>query len=452
MIKYSKLFLLLFPIALSAQSNTFDVREYGAVGDGKSLCTKAIQAAADAAATAGGGVVEIPAGTFLAGTIFFPSKVSLHLAEGSILQASPNLDQYISYSDSAEQIGKNEDQAADPGSRNLHFLVFQKSRGASVTGKGTIDGNGHAFWDANWQPLERPSPFILFDGCADITIRDVSITNSPSHTVQLKNCNGVVIDGIRINNPLESPNTDGIDINDTRNVHISNCFMRSGDDLICLKSQRDTVENVVVTNCILESDDAAIKFGTGSRVATRYCSFSNIVIRSSRYGIALFMLDGGVYEHNTFRNITIESGGRAAVHFPIFVDIDKRVADRPYGKIQHTIFDEIQIVSGGKVLISGHPQQPIQDMTITNFHFLLQGEQDFTDANKPRGNKNFPAIETSVDHSRQPANIVLSEIYGGRMADLYFAPTVYTKRQGVWQSNLSMTGMEADSDQQKSKK
>lgn len=414
----------------SAKSAEYSVLDFGAKPDGTTLNTQAIQAAIYACAEAGGGMVHFPPGTYLSGSLSIGQGIELHLAAGATLLASGNLNHYEEIpKDSVQKAG---DAASDSRGRKFHFLIVEDAEGFSISGKGTIDGNGHYFWGENWEPVERPSPFMLFKNCRRLSIRDVHIQNSPSHTIQLKDCNGVVIDGISIDNPLESANTDGIDINDSRNVRISNCHLRSGDDLICLKSQRDTVENVVVSNCILESDDAAIKFGTGSRVATRFCSFDNIVIRNSRYGIAMFMLDGGVYEHNRFSNITIESGGRARHHYPIFVDVDKRVRESSMGRISHTQFENIHIVSGGKVLISGHAEQPIEFLTFRDVEFILRDELDFSDASKPRGNKNFPKTEQSIDLSRENAHIVLGYIGSGHVEDIRIDASAKTDRKPIF--------------------
>jgi hypothetical protein len=152
---------------------------------------------------------------------------------------------------------------------------------------------------------------------------------------------------------------------------------------------------------VLISDDSAIKFGSGSHVATRFCSFSNLVIRNTRYGIAFFMLDGGVFEHNSFSDITIESGGRSTHHYPIYIDVDKRKPDRDYGTVRHNTFENIQMISDGKVLISGHPESPITNLTLRNCSFVSTGMADFSDAKKPRGNKNYPSLNTSSDLSRE---------------------------------------------------
>ncbi len=413
----------------AAAADVFNVRNFGAKPDGNSLSTDAIQAAINACAEAGGGTVHFPPGTYLSGSLFISQGMELYLSAGATLLASGNLDHY-------QEMPKPEskeagDSASDSRGRKFHFLIVEHADAFSIAGKGTIDGNGKHYWGDNWEPVERPSPFMLFKNCSRLSISDVHIQNSPSHTIQLNSCNGVLIDGISINNPQKSANTDGIDINDSRNVRISNCHLHSGDDLICLKSQRDTVENVVVTNCILESDDAAIKFGTGSRAAIRFCSFDNLVIRSSRYGIAMFMLDGGVFEHNRFSNITIESGGRSMHHYPIFVDVDRRVANSKIGTIRHNTFENIHIVSGGKVLIGGHEESPIEHLSFRNVEFIPRDEADFSNSSKPRGNKNYPKTEHSIDLSRENAHIIMGYVGSGSVDQVRVDDSAKSKRKPI---------------------
>ncbi|NJK85988.1 MAG: hypothetical protein HC906_08525 [Bacteroidales bacterium] len=197
------------------------------------------------------------------------------------------------------------------------------------------------------------------------------------------------IRAISIINPFTGPNTDGIDLEASKNVTISDCYISTGDDAICLKSSQDTVENVTVTNCILESDDAAIKFGTGSKYAIRFCTFNNIIIRKTRYGISLFMLMGGTFENNYFSNIIMEGGSRYIHEYPVFIDIDKRNEQYSYGKIRNITFTNIDMYSKGKILITGRPESNIEKLSLNNIRFILSDPADFKEADKPGAIKIF---------------------------------------------------------------
>ncbi|MEO1054367.1 MAG: glycosyl hydrolase family 28 protein [Bacteroidota bacterium] len=390
--------LLLHGCTSPESSWQFNVKDYGATADGETLTTAAIQRAIDEAHSKGGGTVYFPPGKYLTGTLIFKDKVSIHFESGAELIGSKRLEDY-------------------PGEKKS-LIVGDNLADVKVSGKGIINGNGEAFWDENYKALERPEPWIFLKNCSNLTIEGIKFIQSPSHVIRLEDSEDVTFDDITIINDFRGPNTDGIDIVDSKYVTISNSFISTGDDAICLKTKDEFVEHVVVTNCILESDDAAIKFGTGSKVGTRFCTFSNITINRTRYGISLFMLDGGIYEHNIFSNLTITGGSRHQHEYPIFIDIDKRVPDRPYGRVRDNIFSNIKIVSSGKILVAGHPESKIEELEFDNISFHIIENTDFSSARKPRGNKNYPKLETSEDLSPENGTFVFGHIENLSLTDL----------------------------------
>ena len=418
-----KYFLLVFSLLsyYNTLCQTYNIVKYGANPNGKTLSTEAIQKAIDACGNAGGGTVLIPAGTFLSGTLFLASNIRLEISEGAVLMASNNLQDY------------QEDTKGEK-----HFIVADSAKNIVIAGNGIIDGQGSFFWDEKFKPLARPVGWIYLKNIEHLKIHQVNLQHSPSHTIRIQNCKFVNIDGITIENHPRSPNTDGIDLVDTQYVTISNCIIRTGDDAICLKSKRRPVENITVSNCILESDDAAIKFGTGSANATRFCNFNNLVIKNTRYGISLFMLDGGVFEHNRFSNIIIETGGRHPHTYPIFIDIDKRVDNRNYGTIRNNTFEKLNIITSGKILISGHTEKSIESISLRDIHIYLKEIADFSKASKPRGNKNFPKLASSVDLSRKRAHVILSNIEYLELDNIKIAtaPNVSQEREDFLLENI----------------
>jgi hypothetical protein len=375
----------LFSLKVSAQP--LDIRQFGAKNDGKTLNSAAIQAAIDTCHRRGGGQVLIPAGgVFLSGTLFLKEHVFLFLEAGATLKGSPKIEDY------------------DKKHPQLIFAEYLSNAG--FLGSGVIDGNGSAFWDQFYLPLDRPEPWIVFEHCQNLQFKGVQLLNSPAHVLVLEHCDGAVIDGLRIVNTVLSPNTDGIDIADTRNVSIQNCYIQTGDDAICLKSHQHWVENILVTNNILMSDDTAIKFGTGVDVGTRHCIFSDNVIRNSRYGIALFQMDGGIYEYCQFNNMTIETSSRHFTEYPIFVDIDKRRTDDRLGSIRHLIFSNLQLISRGNCLLAGQPGAKIEDLTLRNITFYATETPPVSSlrlARKPRGNKTLGYYPDMKDYSKVDA-------------------------------------------------
>src|SRR5579863_247393 len=145
-------------IAADLPHSVFDVTSYGAKGDGQTNDTAAVQKAIDACTQAGGGVVYLPPGNFLTGTIFLKNNVTLHLSPGATLWGSRNIADY---------------------STN-HLIFAENAENIAIEGDGTINGNGDAFWDAKYRPKEpRPSPLIELIGCRNVHIRDVRIRNQP---------------------------------------------------------------------------------------------------------------------------------------------------------------------------------------------------------------------------------------------------------------------------------
>ncbi len=387
-------------VTISAQ--TYDVRDFGAIGDGNTLDTKSLQAAIDKAARDGGGTVLLPAGRFKSGTLHLRSNIELHLTPGATLLGS--------------------DHIADYDTAHKHLLYAYNVTNVALTGMGKLDGQGFAYYDttqAYWTAKDRPEPWLLLEGCERVRIRDVGMYDAPSHVLVFKKCNDVVADGLTVRCDYRSPNTDGIDITDSKQVRISNCDLQAGDDLICLKSHDNWVEQVTVTNCVLSSDDSAIKFGTGSKVGVRNSTFSNITIHKSRYGIALFMIDGGTHEHCVFDNITIRTDSRWDNEYPIFIDIHKRTPDKKLGRIKDMQFRNISIQSSGNILIAGQPGQPLEDLVFDGVNFTVTGCNDLEKyAQKPRGSKTLKPIPELVDYCKQPAHWTLAHIDGLKMNNI----------------------------------
>jgi polygalacturonase len=375
---------------LSAHTTDINILSTGALPDGKTVNSIAIQKAIDSCAATGGGKVVVPAGVFVSGSLQLHSGIELHLQSGAVLMGSRSMADY--------PLGS--------------LLVAKGCTNVQLTGTGTINGSGDAFYDQNFQPLQRPLPFLLFDSCRFLRIRDVKVVNSPSHVFRIVKCSEVVIDGIYLNNPERSPNTDGIDLVDSRNVYISNSTLITGDDAICLKSHFGKVENVTVTNCTIQSDDAAIKCGTGSKDTIQHCVFSNIVIRNTRYGLALFMQEGGVYRYLLFNNISIQTGGRNKNHYPVFVDVDRKRAGEKLGRIENISFSNLQIETRGNILIAGQPSAPLRHISLHNISMRVRDCHDLSKQKKPRGNKNTPVFADTKDLANVNAHVVIAYVDG----------------------------------------
>jgi polygalacturonase len=379
---------------LSASAGDVSITATGAIGDGRTDNTAAIQRAIDSCHRSGGGRVTVPRGVFVSGGLVLYSYIELHLQAGAVLKGSTRLADY--------PLG-----------------CFLKAKGCTdvqLTGTGTLDGSGQAFYNADFQPLPRPQPFLLFDTCTFVRIRDIKLIQSPAHAIRLVGCQQVVVDGIYMDFPERSPNTDGIDIVDSRDVHISNSTLITGDDAICLKCHKGKVENVTITNCVIQSDDGGIKLGTGSNDTIQHCTFSNVILRNTRFALAMFMQEGGVYRFINFNNITIQNGGRQENVYPIYIDVDKKRAEEKLGLVEHIQFGNIQAETYGNILIAGQPTAPLRYISLHNITLLVRNCADLSSFKKPRGNRNTPVFADTKDLSSVPAHITLGYIRNLQMS------------------------------------
>ena len=289
----------------------YDVTAFGAKGDGVTDDAAAIQQAIDLCSRDGGGRVLLPRQhTFLAGPIELKSHVELHLEATATLKANP--DESI-YHQSA--FGKNEGEG-------MLWLYANDAENISITGKGTIHGNGIAFMGAELsdsyelKPLADqafdPRPHVLtLTNVRQLTIRDVTIREGAYWTVHLIGCNEAVIDGIQLLNNLKIRNGDGIDLDHSKNIRISNCHITSGDDCICLKNRREfeqygSCHDIVVTNCTMSSRSCAIKIGSENMDSIYNVLFDNCIITASNRGLGIQNRDEGTVTDVVFSNIQLD--------------------------------------------------------------------------------------------------------------------------------------------------
>ncbi len=391
---------------LRGQASVFDVRKYGAQGDGKSKDTAALQRAVDECAAAGGGVVYLSPGIYLAGTVALKDNVTFHLEAGATLLGSTDLADY-----------RHENGPPKLGDANgKHLLFAREAKNVTLSGAGTIDGQGHAFWvpsgrktpppeDAwrdvatyDWKPLDRPSPMVEFFGCTNLRIEGVTLANASGWTLRPIECDTVVIRGIKIRNPVIGPNTDGIDPTCCRNVFISDCDIATGDDCICLKSEgpygrMGLTRNITITNCVMTSCCNGLKFGTATRGGFENITFSNSVIYNDDValnarviaGIAIEMVDGGWVDGVAISNIRMQR-----VRTPIFLRLGAR---RGEGRMRGVMIDNVHAT--GAILtssITGTPGHAVEDVSLTNIHIQTQeaGRQEWTGGAIPEVEKGYP--------------------------------------------------------------
>lgn len=293
---------------------TYDILDFGARGDGAVNDAPAIQAAIDAAHAGGGGTVIVPAGrTYLSGSLVLRSHVELHVERGATLQCSGD------WADITERrtVGAlSNGVVTDRSDESGAFLTAYRAEDVAVTGAGTIDGGGRFYVLEDLGPIYRmpnSRPFTLFFvDCTDVTLRDTLYRDGALWTVRLSGCESVLVHGIRIRGDMKLPNADGIDLDRCRRVRISDCDIQSPDDAISLKTCEEfpdsgPCEDIVVTNCVLETRSSALVVGVDAVAPIRNVVFDNCVIRNSHRGLSVNLGQDSLYENILFSNIVVET-------------------------------------------------------------------------------------------------------------------------------------------------
>ena len=267
---------------------TFNVREHGAVGNGQALDSRAIQSVIDSCARQGGGTVYLPAGQYLTGSLFLRDNISIHLDSGAVILGSENSEDYPIVHSRWE--GKHQDTYAP-------LIAGENLNNISVTGRGIIDGRGAIWWKAKKEnTLAHPRPrLISFSNCTNILIEGITAINSPSWTINPIHCQNVNIRGITIINPADSPNTDGINPDSCRLVHISDCYVSVGDDCITIKSGTEhehpdryaPCRDITITNCTLERGHGGVVIGSEMSGGVKNVVISNCVFIGTDRGIRI---------------------------------------------------------------------------------------------------------------------------------------------------------------------
>lgn len=354
----------------------YNIKDYGAVADNKTLNTQAIQKALDAA-RATGGTVLIPAGEYLCGPLNLYSKTHLQIEKGATLRLRNDIDGFPSV-----------------GGRYLNFINVTKANDVKISGGGTIDGQGDVWWkatEAKTLTIRRPQ-MLYIEGSQRIEISGITFLNPPNTHVSLKNATEVHIHDIVIQAPANSHNTDGINIS-ARNCTIEHCTISTGDDNIAINfGNRDQAEtdpevknmvvkdctfgyghglsigsftsghlnNLLVSNCTFDGTTSAIRIKTarGRGGVLDNVSYENITIKNSRYPVfisgyyprepktpeedaaATIGDHSPVYKNISLKNVTVTNSQEALIIWGI-----------PESPVQHIRFENVKISAknGGRI-------------------------------------------------------------------------------------------------------
>jgi polygalacturonase len=289
-------------------STVINITSFGAVADGRTLCTGAFAAAVDACAAAGGGTIYVPAGKYLTGPIHFQSNITLDLDAGARLVFSQNIADFPVLFSRWEGV---ECEVYSP------LIYGTNLENVAVTGRGVINGQGEVWWEKQRQnTLEYPRPRMIgFEKCRNVLIEGLTLINSPAWTINPIRCENVTVNKVTIKNPADVPTTDGIDPDSCRNVHIANCHVDVGDDCIALKSGTEACrtkiacENITITNCTMVHGHGGVVIGSEMSGDVRNVVISNCIFEGTDRGIRIKSRRGrgGVVEDIRVNNIIMKN-------------------------------------------------------------------------------------------------------------------------------------------------
>ena len=333
--------LILLSILTCAESQNVwtNIVNHGADPSGKIKCTGVINSLIDSLSMSGGGTLFFPAGTFLTGPIIMKSNIALYIDAGSTIKFSDDFDDYLPMVPSRWE---------DVRLKNFKSQIYAyRCENISIRGDGHLDGQGQKWWDfmrsvspdkpvgSKWQGILakenaelltkdsyissknnflRP-PMVTTYECKGVLIEGVSFSNPPFWTIMPAFTENITITGITIENPRNSPNTDGIDPSSCRNVHISNCHISVGDDCIVIKSGRDKdgreanspTENVTITNCTMLKGHGGVVIGSEMSGGVKRVTISNCIFEGTERGIRIKTMRGrgGAVEDIRVSNVSM---------------------------------------------------------------------------------------------------------------------------------------------------
>ena len=395
------LFCSLFTVLnLTSHSAVYNVMDFSARNDGKILTTSQIQNAIDRCFINGGGVVYVPRGEYLVGTLNLKSNVEFQLESGAVLIATTDLSQYQKHNEQPAGVFYTED-----------------SHNVSITGQGRIFGQGMEFMykdsakiikgdvnkyirqgydfrkvdsglgDGPVMPKDRYHQMIIFSNCTNVVLKDFEVVDAPYWTFLIVHCDRVNVTDISIDNNLLIPNSDGLDINSSSNVNVSGCIISCGDDAIVLagyahhfgdpgyKNIIKPSQNINVSNCILRSRSSAIRIGGWDQNSMSNYNFCNITIYDSNCGINITVRDSGSVQNVNFTNIRIETRMHTGDWWgngePIKISALRGVPDSPIGIIKNIHFANITCRGENAILMYASEETKLQNIFFTNFDFIL---------------------------------------------------------------------------------
>ena len=363
----------------------YDITDYGAVGDGATLNTAAIQRALDECGKRGG-TVTVPPGIWLTGTLWLRSNTELRLETGAVLLGSADLADY----NEPDAYPQNS-SAVTEGWSGKHLILAIEVENVALTGGGCIDGNGRAFFEAepsrpgdnicwrgglcrpkNFENGGRPGQEIVFVESRNIRVRDLELRDMCCWGCFFYGCENVQVTGLRIENGIRNVNTDGIDIDCCRDVTVSDCIIHTGDDAIAvrgapsrLKNQGRICENVVIRNCIFRVNADAIRIGVGNGVI-RDVLISGVVIERSGRGIHLQNCYGKAIPGVDISEVIVSDVIIRRTGTPIMVAAG---SEKSTAAMRDIVFRDVLISAFGSVIVAGAGGTRVENVSLSGILF-----------------------------------------------------------------------------------
>ncbi|MGC9452125.1 MAG: glycoside hydrolase family 28 protein [Oceanipulchritudo sp.] len=378
-------------------------------GNEGELQTAALQAAIDAAEETGG-VVRIPPGVHRTGTLRLRSRMVLHLEPGAVLQGSGDLADY-------PEIGS---VIHHESGRSL--LVADNCEDLVITGGGTIDGNGMAFWQqpegSEWyigKDGERPHPMIELRDCRNVRIDGVRIINSPGWTVHPFRCDNLTLRDVVVENHLFGPNTDGFDIDGCRDVVITGCRLHCGDDGIIIKAtpKARSTERVTISDCIIKTNCIGIGIGQETECDVRQVAVSNCVLYKCHRMIGIGIWNGGTVEDVTISNITGDTLAHYSFQRPIQMEVKQSAhlpQTNPLGAIRNVTLSGFNARTQGRILITAQEGATIENISLRDIRLDIVHLEDNTLLKMDPDWGSNQLANRNLEARRQPAAIVLENL------------------------------------------
>ncbi len=372
--------LLLTSSVLRAE--TFNVLAYGADATGRNWSTGPVQKAINDCTLAGGGIVAFPPGRYRLAPVMIKNNVTLQFAKETFLDAPRLFSQYAG---------------------NTSFLIASNVINVALRGPVVIDGQGLSYWQVLPNPTtnylasqSRPVPLINFRGCSNVVVDGLTVVNSPSWTFTSFSSTNVTFRNVTIANDFFGPNTDGINLCQTKNALVTGCRITTGDDAITVKnlataSAENSSRNIVITNCDLTGPRARFKIGSESRIGV----IENILFTDCRMrgttatvgmlaGIALECMDGATVRNIHVQRITCENA-----RSPIFIRLGNRGSGqtaRPTipGSMQNILIEDVTATgppteSELGIQIHGIPSASVTNIVLRNITLISRGGVSFAD-------------------------------------------------------------------------